>query len=136
MGLKEKRFTKTFQEEQFPDLKQQIVAAACFDVPLEIAWSSLFEERFLHLYQDTYPKIYFQPLIDAFTAITADDMGKEALALGLSKIVITNKNDHHNPVHAYTFSTGVLTVDHSPVANADDVASRTKILIALLENNL
>lgn len=136
MGLKENRFTKTFQEEQFPQLKAQIIEAVGFDVPLNIEWSTLFENRFLHLYNDSYPKIYFLPLIEAFKSITADEMGKEALAESLKEIHITNTKDHHNPKNAYTFSNGVLTVDHSPILNADDVENRTKVLANLLESSL
>ncbi|GAL62830.1 hypothetical protein [Algibacter lectus] len=136
MGLKENRFTKTFQEEQFPQLKAQIIEAAGFDVPLNIEWTKLFEDRFLHLYNDSYPKIYFLPFIEALTSITADDMGKEALAESLKEIHITNTQDHHNPSNAFSFSNGILTLDHSPILNADDVDSRTKVLVDLLENNL
>ncbi|MBQ4915623.1 hypothetical protein J8L85_14300 [Maribacter sp. MMG018] len=136
MGLKEKRFTKTFQEEQFPQLKTQIIEAVGFDVPLAIEWETLFEDRFLHLYNDSYPKIYFLPLIEAFKAITADEMGKEALAESLREVRITNTKDHHNPTNAYSFAEGVLTVDHSPILNADNVEERVKVLTDLLESNL
>ena len=136
MGLKENRFTKTFQEEQFPQLMAQIIEAAGFNVPLNIEWETLFEDRFMHLYNDSYPKIYFLPLIDALKSITADDMGKEALAESLKEIRITNTKDHHNPKNGFTFSDGVLTIDHSPIINADHVEERTTVLSELLENNL
>ncbi|ADV50445.1 hypothetical protein I2486_15705 [Cellulophaga sp. E16_2] len=136
MGLKEKKITKQFQDEQFPALKEQLIKAAGFDAPLEIEWDTLFENRFMHLYMETYPKIYFQPLIEAFTAITADDMGKEALKEGLKKIVIVNRDNHHNPKNAFTFVDGILEINHCPVSNAPDVDSRTNVLIDLLENNL
>ncbi|MFC5048470.1 hypothetical protein ACFSTE_14020 [Aquimarina hainanensis] len=136
MGLKEKRFTKIFQEEQFPDLQQQILEALGNEVPMEIEWETLFEERFIHLYSETYPKIYFIPLIEAFKAIGVDDLGKEALKEGIHKIVICNKNDHHNPERAYTISEGVLTVDHSPVLNADKVEERISVLQQVIENSL
>ncbi|MDO6675319.1 hypothetical protein MK851_13910 [Tenacibaculum sp. 1B UA] len=136
MGLKEKRFTKTFQEEKYPALKEQINNAAGFDVTIDVEWDTMFEDKFLHLYDDSYPKIYFQPLINAFAAIAADDMGKEALAESLKKVVITNKDDHHNPSRAYTFEEGVLQVNHSPILNADQVQNRTDVLVDLLENNL
>lgn len=136
MGLKEKRFTKTFQEEKYPALKEQINNAAGFDVTIDVEWDTMFEDKFLHLYDDSYPKIYFQPLINAFAAIAADDMGKDALAESLKKVVITNKDDHHNPSRAYTFEEGVLQVNHSPILNADQVQNRTDALVDLLENNL
>ena len=136
MGLKENRFTKTFQEEQFPELKAQIIEAAGIDVVFNVEWTTLFEDRFLHLYHDSYPKIYFLPLLQAFNSICVDAMGKKALAENLKEIHITNTQDHHNPTHAYTFSNGVLTVDHSPILNADHVDRRTDALKELLENNL
>ena len=136
MGLKENRFTKTFQDEQFPELKAQIIEAAGFDVAFNIEWDTLFENRFLHLYNDSYPKIYFLPLVEAFKSIASDDMGKEALEESLKAIRITNTKDHHNPKNAYSFADGILTVDHSPILNADKVEDRTKALVDLLENNL
>lgn len=136
MGLKEKRFTKEFQEEQFPTLKQKIDAAVGFDIPIDVQWDTLFEDRFLHLYSDSYPKIYFQPLIEAFTVIASDEMGKEAIQESLQKIVIVNRDNHHNPTHAYTFIDGVLEVNHSPILNADNVSERTEVLTHLLESKL
>lgn len=56
MGLKERRFAKQFAEEQFPALEAKIKEAIGFEVPLEIAWETLFEEQFLHLYNDTILK--------------------------------------------------------------------------------
>ncbi|WP_405368440.1 MULTISPECIES: hypothetical protein [unclassified Nonlabens] len=136
MGLKENRFTKTFQEEQFPALKAQIIEAAGFDIVFNIEWSTLFEDRFLHLYNESYPQIYFLPIIEAFKSICSDEMGKEALADSLKEIHITNTKDHHNPANAYSFTDGVLTMDHSPILNAKDVEDRTNVLTDLLENNL
>lgn len=77
MGLKERRFAKQFAEEQFPALEAKIKEAIGFEVPLEIAWETLFEEQFLHLYNDTYPKIYFIPFIEAFKIIGKDQIAKK-----------------------------------------------------------
>ncbi|MCQ0111966.1 hypothetical protein SAMN04487906_0727 [Zhouia amylolytica] len=136
MGLKKKRFTKAFLEEAYPELKRQIDTAAGFDVEILIEWDSLFNEQFMHLYNDTYPKIYFQPLIQAFKSISSDDLGKKALQESLQKVIIDNRHDHHNPNSAFRLKDGVLTVDHSPVLNADKVEERVEVLVELLENNL
>ncbi|WP_075602434.1 hypothetical protein [Saccharicrinis aurantiacus] len=137
MGLKERRIAQQFEQEQLPELTEQINKAAGFEVEMEIKWETLVaEERFNHLLADSYPKVYFQPLIEAFTAICADDMGKEALQESLKKVLIVNENNHHNPTHAYSFSDGILKVDHSPIMNVDDVKSRTEKLNELLENSL
>jgi hypothetical protein len=137
MGLKERRISQQFEQEQFPALKEKIDAAAGFPVEMEIEWDTLFaEEKFNRLLADSYPKVYFLPLIESFSAICADDMGKEALKEVLKKVIIVNENNHHNPTHAYSFADGILKVDHSPILNADKVKDRTEKLTQLLENNL
>lgn len=47
-----------------------------------------------------------------------------------------NTSDHHSPERGMTFTNGVLTIDHSPVLNADKVEERAEYLITLLEDNL
>ncbi|MCL7764085.1 hypothetical protein MPF19_11705 [Polaribacter sp. Z014] len=136
MGLKEKRIIQAFQKELFPALETEINTAAGFTVPLNISWNTLMEDRFSHLYNDTFPKIYFQPLIEAFKAICVDDMGIELLKAGLKEVVIVNENDEHNLDRAITFEEGVLKIDHSPVMNADNVDRRTARIIYLLEEKL
>lgn len=136
MGLKERRFAKQFAEEQFPALEAKIKEAIGFEVPLEIAWETLFEEQFLHLYNDTYPKIYFIPFIEAFKIIGKDQIGKEALQEGIQRIEICNENNHHNPDRAYSLENGILKLDHSPVLNAEQVDDRIESLVKLLENQL
>jgi hypothetical protein len=137
MGLKERRISQQFEQDQLPSLKEKIDAAAGFEVEMEIKWDTLFaEEKFNRLLEASYPKIYFQPLIDSFNLICADDMGKEALQEALKKVLIVNENNHHNPTHAYSFSNGILKIDHSPILNADKIKDRTEKLTQLLENNL
>ena len=136
MGLKERRFTQEFIANSFPALQNEINQAAGFSVPLEISWDTLFEDTYLHLYNDTYPKVYFLPLIEALKAIAVDDFGRELLQKGLQKVSIVNTSDHHSPERGMTFTNGVLTIDHSPVLNADKVEERAEYLITLLEDNL
>ncbi|WP_405397588.1 DUF6882 domain-containing protein [Maribacter sp. Asnod2-G09] len=136
MGLKEKRIIKAFENDLYPALEADIYAAAGYNVAIEIQWDTLQEDRFSHLYNDTFPKIYFLPIIEAFKAICVDEMGVELLKAGLKKVVITNENDHHNEERAITFEDGVLKIDHSPVINADRVDNRTARIVALLEDKL
>ncbi|QXP71106.1 hypothetical protein H0I29_03150 [Polaribacter sp. R2A056_3_33] len=136
MGLKEKRIIQAFQKELFPALETEINTAAGFTVPLNISWNTLMEDRFSHLYNDTFPKIYFLPLIEAFKAICVDDMGVELLKAGLKEVVIVNENDEHNLDRAITFEDAVLKIDHSPIVNADNVDRRTARIISLLEDKL
>ncbi len=136
MGLKEKRIIKAFQNDVFPSLETQINAAAGYAVPLDILWDTLMESRFSHLYNDTYPKIYFLPLVEAFKTICADEMGVGLLKAGLKKVIIVNENNEHNLERAITFEDGVLKIDHSPVLNADKVGDRAARITALLEEKL
>ena len=119
MGLKEKRIIQAFQNDLFPALETEINTAAGYTVPLNISWDTLMEDRFSHIYNDTFPKIYFLPLIEAFKAICVDDMGVELLKAGLKEVIIVNENDEHNIERAITFEDGVLKINHSPVINAD-----------------
>lgn len=136
MGLKEKRITEAFKSGYYETLLEKINMAAGFKVDMQVAWETLFEDRFMHLYNETYPKIYFQPLIEAFEAVSADELGKELMRKGLKSVVVKNTADHHNPEHAISFEKGILTIDHSPVINADKVQDRAEKIIMLLENGL
>ncbi|WP_199270278.1 hypothetical protein [Algibacter sp. L3A6] len=115
MGLKEKRIIQAFQNDLFPALETEINTAAGYTVPLNISWNTLMEDRFSHIYNDTFPKIYFLPLIEAFKAICVDTMGVELLQAGLKEVVIVNENDEHNTERAITFEDGILRINHSPV---------------------
>ncbi|WP_343330427.1 DUF6882 domain-containing protein [Polaribacter staleyi] len=136
MGLKEKRIIQAFQKELFPALETEINKAAGFAVPLDISWNTLMEDRFSHLYNDTFPKIYFLPLIEAFKSICIDEMGVELLKAGLKNVIIINENEEHNLERAITFEEGVLKINHSPVINADAVDRKTARIISLLEEKL
>ena len=136
MGLAEKRAVKEFQEGQYPNLKSAIDTACGFDVPIKVEWETLSEDGMSHLFSDAIAKIYFQPVIDGFKEICQDDMGKEALQGALKEVVFRNSGSHSNPNAAIHFEGGVLTVDHKPFSNIDDVSDRTKHLVSLLEKNL
>lgn len=136
MGLKEKRIIQAFQKNLFPALETHINTAAGYTVPLNIAWDTLMENRFSHLYNDTFPKIYFLPLIEAFKAICVDDMGVELLKAGLKEVIIVNENNESNLNRAITFEEGILKINHSPVINADKIEDKAARIISLLEDKL
>jgi hypothetical protein len=136
MGLGERRAAKNFETNQLPALKKEIDQAAGFDVPLEINWEQLSPEGQAHLYEESWTKVYFRPLVDALKAICVDDMGKEALKGALKKVVIKNSQNVYYGDRIATFEGGVLTLDHEPTTNIDDVADRAKGIQAMLEKNL
>ncbi|MCP3136297.1 hypothetical protein [Pyxidicoccus xibeiensis] len=133
MGLAERRAAKQFEETQYPKLKQQIDQAAHFDVPVDVNWQTLAIDGSAHLYEECFPKVYFLPLVEALQAICIDDMGREALKEKLKRIVIRNTADTSNADYMVTFEDGVLTLDHLPTTNIDDVKDRKKAIQTKLE---
>jgi hypothetical protein len=131
MGLAERRATKAFQDNSFPKLKAAVDAAAGFVVELDVAWDSLAQDGYAHLYDEAWTKVYFAPLTRALEAVTVDDLGKTALKAGLKKIVIEDAGSSW-PV----FDGGVLTLKFPAVANLDDGESRANTIRECLERAL
>ncbi|GAA2022030.1 hypothetical protein GCM10009839_19090 [Catenulispora yoronensis] len=132
MGLAERRSAERFKNEDYPGWKARIDEAAGFDVPIEIAWDELAVPDYADRYAEYFPQVYFQPLADALGTIGADDMGKDALREGVSKIVIKNSDEYFSTT-GITFADGVLTFDHKSDTNTHHVEERTKHIQALLE---
>ncbi len=136
MGLSEKRAITAFQETKFPALKKEIDAAAGFVVPMEVKWDTLASEGYGSDYETFFTKVFFQPVINAFQAVCTDQMGKDALKNNLKKIMISNEGGFYSPEKAISFKNGVLSIDHQPHSNVDDVKDRTNFLQKTLENSL
>jgi hypothetical protein len=136
MGLAERRAAKQFETSRMPALTQEIHAAAGFDVPLEIHWDAMATEGNAHLFEQTWPQVYFQPLIAAFKEVAADDMGREALKGALKKVVVQNTSDISYAGRMVRFESGVLTLDHAPTTNAHQVDERTRAIRETLEKSL
>lgn len=135
MGLAERRGVERFKNDEYPGWKTRIDQAAGFDVPVEVQWEELGVADYADSYPDFFAKVYFQPLVDALSAITIDDLGREAARGGLSKIVIRN-TDRYYSSSGFAFSEGVLTIDHQPHANVDYVEERAQALQKVLESGL
>lgn len=54
----------------------------------------------------------------------------------LKKVVIKSSQNVYSGDRIATFEGGVLTLDHEPTTNVDDVAGRAKGIQATLEKNL
>lgn len=132
MGLAERRAVKAFEENRYPEFKSQINAAAGFDVPTEVDWTTLAIDDYGHLYDEAFPKVYFVPLIGALQAVAIDDMGRDALKEGLKKIVVRYGGGDTK----MAFEGGVLTLDHNPVSNLDYGDDRRQQLQRALEKGL
>ncbi|MBU0550450.1 hypothetical protein KKB55_22640 [Myxococcota bacterium] len=136
MGLKERRAISDFQNNKFPDLEKEVREAAGMDVPIEVDWVSLAIEGAAHHYEESFPEMYFKPLVAALKSITADEMGLNALKGSLKKIVIQNKAGISYSGKFATFSDGILTLDHKPTTNLQQAKDREDVLRVLLEDNL
>ena len=135
MGLAERRSVERFKNDDYPGWKARIDEAAGFEVPIEVAWEELAVPDYADRYAEYFPQVYFQPLVDALSAIAPDDMGKEALREGVSKVVIRNTDEFFSPA-GISFADGVLTFDHKSDSNTHHVEERTKALQAVLEAGL
>ena len=135
MGLAERRSVERFKNEDYPGWKSRIDEAAGFEVLIEVAWEELAVADYADSYAEYFPQVYFQPLLDALGAIGADDMGKQALREGVSKIIVRNTDEYFSP-SGITFVDGVLTFDHKSESNTHHVEERTKAIQALLESGL
>ena len=135
MGLAERRGAERFKNDAYPDWKARIDQAAGFKVPVEVAWEELAVADYADSYAEFFPKVYFQPLVLALSAITVDDMGKDAVREGLEKVVIKNSGEYGS-TSGITFRNGVLTINHRSHVNVDYYEERAKAIQQNLESGL
>jgi hypothetical protein len=131
----EARAIEQFRTRDLPEIKHTLDSAAGFKVPLHVDWETLAVENFAHMYGECFQQVYFAPLIGAFRSICQDEPGKAALQGSLRKVVLCNTLDVSNP-SGFTFVAGVLTLDHKPHYNIDNVREREAHLIQMLERAL
>jgi hypothetical protein len=133
MGIAERKAASEFEETIFPKLKKEIDDAAHFDVPVEVEWNTLAVEGYEHLYGEAWPKVYFTPLIGALKALGVDTLGQEMLQSTLKRVVIRNTTGASSGSRMVRFQDGVLTLDHEPVSNVDDIQERQEAIQNALE---
>jgi hypothetical protein len=136
MGLAERRATKEFQDHALPALRAEIDALCGQPVELEIHWEQLAKEDYAHVYDESWRKVYFQPVLSALTSICRDELGKEAIKAGLKKIVFCNTRGAYSADSAISFTAGELTIDHEPCTNIDYVEERSNHLVKIVEKAL
>ena len=135
MGLAERRAAKSYRDDHYPDKLAKIREAAGFDVDVEVDWTTLAVDKYTHLYEKGFTAVFFQPIAEALAAIGEDEMGREALKGALKKIVVCNTADKYG-ANAISFAEGVLTVDHHPVTNINEVQDRSNLIVTLLEKSM
>ncbi|MCB9061134.1 MAG: hypothetical protein H6622_06405 [Halobacteriovoraceae bacterium] len=136
MGLKEKRAIKEVEDSLFPGIKDQICSILGYEPEINVHWEQLAEDGKDHLYATSIPKVYFEPLTGALQEICADDMGKEAIAGLLKKIVIKNEGEIWSASQWVSLEGDTLILNHQTCTNVDNIADRKKSLLTLLEKSL
>jgi hypothetical protein len=135
MGLAERRAAEAYRTDEYPGWKSKLDQAAGFEVPVEVAWQELAVDGYADSYPEFFTKVYFQPLVTALAGVTVDDMGRQALKAGLSRIVICNSGQYGSAA-GFSFTDGVLTIDHRAEVNVDYTDEKAKQLQQLLESGL
>lgn len=136
MTLAERRIVAEFESTKLPALKTRVEEATAFAVPLAVKFETLATLDESRLYMESWPQIYFEPLIEGLKTICRDEVGKEAYKSGVKKIVIQNVKGRVYGDCWATLVDGVLTLDHNSLANAYDIEARKNGLIAVLESSL
>ncbi|WP_062111763.1 hypothetical protein [Aureimonas sp. AU40] len=140
-GLAERRAIAAYSKDVWPPLERAIHESAGFPVPVTLDLKSLAPPGSAENYasDDYLRKPIIDPLIKALSAISSDDIGKQALKDRLTSIVITYEEasaPSSNYQEGVGFSGGVLTLNWKPFTNVDDLDPRVKAITTVLEANL
>ena len=136
MGLAEKRVIKSFQDEKFNQINEEINTIVGKKLEIDVNWESIAEEGMSNMYDEAWSKVYFNPLISALKNICSDDMGKEAISENLDKVVISNIEGTSNSSRWSKLNDKTLVLDHEPITNMDYEKDRADSLQKELEDNL
>lgn len=141
LALAERRGLKAYQEKVWPEQLAAIHAAAGTPIAVEVHWEKLASRGYGQYFLEPgwFTDIYFVPLARALAEVGRDDIGREAIAAKLKRIVVTF-DDATAPVSTYEnglrFEDGTLTVNFRPGENASDIDWRVQAIVALLEKSL
>ena len=82
------------------------------------------------------PKVYFKPLVKAFKDMCEEDFAQETIQEGLKKVVIHNYSDNYSASKWASFKKGILTLNHCPITNIDEVDARAEYIKHVVEKEL
>lgn len=119
-------------------MQAEMKELAGVEIPFEVEWESLPRENSASFLMDGLNYVFFLPVLEAFRSVCADEMGKEAIAANLKKIVIRNSEAKEgSPQPEISFLDGVLLIDQR-LSNSDEnyMKERTKVVIRALEAGL
>lgn len=136
MGLLERRAARTFADTMFPSLLGEIHAAAGAEIEIDVRWDELAIPGMSHLYDESWPAVYFRPLISALKEIAADEIGREALQEGLKRVEIRSAEGVIYGDRMATLDDGTLVLDHAPTTNVSNVGERAEGILRELSDSL
>ena len=116
------------------------------NLAVEVEWADVYREINTRDYNSErvpYESLeaYLQnaligPLTTALTAITADDLGRNALAAALKRVVLKSDGLNRGSVDCFAFADGVLTITQSIALDVSQSAEMGEALTKLFEKNL
>lgn len=140
-GLAERRAIAAYQNDVYAGQLQAIQAAAGFELAVEVQWESIALPGQAASYaQDAFwTDVYFTPLTQALQAVAVDEMGRQALAEKLKRVVV-RFDEQTAPASAYAdgvqFEGGQLSLNFRPYTNPDDATARAQAIQQALEAGL
>ena len=136
MGLLEERSLKAYRECVFPIWKRRLENYLGFPICIDVEWTNLLRPDmsiwcFQHL-----TEVYFLPLRYAIEQIAYDELGRKALQANLLSIVVRNTVGNSDSLAMVSFEEGILTIDHDPHTNVQEIYLRTEAILRCLEERL
>lgn len=136
MGLIDDRAVNAYRDSVFPRWKQQLERYLGFTVSVEVDWKSLAIPGMSHWCFQHLTEVFFLPLSYAIEQVCYDDLGREALRNQLDSVVVRNSRDNSSSDSMVSFENGVLTIDHAPHINVQEIYRRTEVIRECLETHL
>ena len=72
----------------------------------------------------------------AIEQIAYDELGRKALQANLLSIVVRNTVGNSDSLAMVSFEEGILTIDHDPHTNVQEIYLRTEAILRCLEERL
>ena len=143
MGLAEKRAVDTFKNSEYTEFLGKLKTILGRDVPVETNWDELtkriegYSGDISVRFKDYFENMFSKSILTSFSAICVDNMGKEAVASILKKIIIKSDENASASEKGFKFEDGILSANMS-YTNTDEVnlGYRTEALQKILEKNL
>ncbi len=135
VGLAQRRIVEEYQPS-FEKWKDKLDKVCGFKVPIEVRWETMQDEgrSDREQYFSWYEAVYFRPLMEVFTNLCSDKMGKDAVKKSVKKIVIDGTEGAS--YKASSFEDGQFTIRHKFFSNVDNVQERvdgwSKLLLSKL----